>query len=290
MIYHHLPSLELERPVAAASAANHVYFSTTKGEYHYPKHETPYLLVANFREAGDYILNNRKITISDHQFYLLNPGDRLEIDFRKKKELQTFLVSFDNTFISSAFQHANRSQEQLMNNPESISSISLSVPSVPFSMKGEIAGQLFAVLNSRREDEILTEVLIRFFQLLAETEHRMEKLQAVKRSTREEIYRRLFISEAFIREHLQEAVTLDQMAEACCMNPFHFLRLFKEFFHTTPHQYLTELRLEKARGLLKSGAVSVADACFAVGFASPASFSHLFKRRWGCSPSELLVR
>jgi AraC family transcriptional regulator len=290
MIHHHLPSLELESPGVDASPANHVYFSKTSGNHHYPGHETPYLLVANFREAGDYILNNRKTTISDHQFYLLNPGDRLEIDFRKKKELQTFLVAFDKTFISGAFQQANSSPQQLLDDPETAPNASLSVPSVPFFMRGEIAEKLFSVLNARREDEKLAEILTCFFQLLAETQHRMENLKAVKRSTREEIYRRLFLSEAFIREHLKEDVSLDQMAAACCMNPFHFLKLFKELFHTTPHQYLTVLRLEKARDLLKSGYISVTDTCYSVGFGSPASFSHLFKKRWGCSPSELQVR
>src|SRR5580693_962246 len=53
----------------------------------------------------------------------------------------------------------------------------------------------------------------------------------------------------------------------------------------TPHQYLTAVRVEKAKELLEQGA-SVTEACFAVGFDSLGSFTGLFKRRAGLNPSE----
>jgi len=63
-----------------------------------------------------------------------------------------------------------------------------------------------------------------------------------------------------------------------------FLRTFKQIFHLTPHQYLTQLRLEQARKLLTRSDLPVTDICFSVGFESPGSFSWLFRRRVGCSP------
>jgi AraC-like DNA-binding protein len=55
-------------------------------------------------------------------------------------------------------------------------------------------------------------------------------------------------------------------------------------FGVTPHQFRTNARLERARRLLGDGR-SVTDACLAVGFSSPGSFSHLFGRRVGVAPS-----
>ena len=288
MIHHNLPAPELNAVASHGASKNHVFFSTTHGNYHYPTHETPYLLVANFRESGQYVLNNRKVTVSDSHFYILNPGDQLEIDLRKKNALQTFLVAFDQTFVNQAFQVAISSDGPLLDDEPRETSDTSFVPSVPFLMNAQINRLLYSILQSSEEDEILAEILLGFFPLLDDTRNRLENLTAVKHSTREEICRRIFVAEEFMREHLSETISLDQIAAAACMNRFHFLKRFKEMRHTTPHQYLTKLRLERSYHQLKAGGISVSEACYAVGFQSPASFSHLFKRRYGCTPSALL--
>jgi transcriptional regulator GlxA family with amidase domain len=69
------------------------------------------------------------------------------------------------------------------------------------------------------------------------------------------------------------------------MAPHHFLRTFKLAFHQTPHQYLTHLRLERAQSLLRHTDTPVTDICMDVGFESLGSFSWLFRRECGQSPS-----
>jgi AraC-like DNA-binding protein len=288
MIHHSLPAPDLNTVASQNASKNHVFYSTTRGNYHYPTHETPYLLVANFRESGQYVLNDRKVTASDSHFYMLNPGDQLEIDLRKKHALQTFLVAFDQTFVNHVFQGATNSDEALLDDALERTSDTPFVPAVPFLMNAQISQLLYSTLQSSQEDEILAEILIGFFPLLDDTKSRLKNLKAIKHSTREEIYRRIFVAEEFIREHLAETISLNEMAAAACLNRFHFLKLFKEMRHTTPHQYLTSLRLEQAYQQLKTGRVPVTEVCYAVGFQSPASFTHLFKRRYGCIPSALL--
>jgi AraC-like DNA-binding protein len=60
--------------------------------------------------------------------------------------------------------------------------------------------------------------------------------------------------------------------------------LFKKIYNKTPHQYLIVVRLEHAKELL-SGGLQVSEVCFSVGFESVSSFTGLFKRMVGCSPS-----
>lgn len=69
------------------------------------------------------------------------------------------------------------------------------------------------------------------------------------------------------------------------MSRFHFIRQFKAVFGDAPGQYRTRERLAQARYLLASGEQSVTDVCMAVGFSSLGSFSTLFARRFGQSPS-----
>ena len=77
---------------------------------------------------------------------------------------------------------------------------------------------------------------------------------------------------------------LDSLSCIHGTSKFHLLRLFKKYYGQTPKQYLTYKRMERARQLLKSGR-TVSETCFEVGFDSPCSFSTLFKRYSGCTPS-----
>lgn len=91
------------------------------------------------------------------------------------------------------------------------------------------------------------------------------------------LYRRLVQAKLFIDARYAENIDLDNIADEAYLSKFHFIRQFKSIYGKTPHQYLTHVRVEKAKELLKAG-VAVSDVCYAVGFESLGSFSSLFKR------------
>src|SRR5262252_8951670 len=66
---------------------------------------------------------------------------------------------------------------------------------------------------------------------------------------------------------------------------YQLLRLFRDAFNMTPHQYLIQRRIEKAKELLRSRRLSITDVCFEVGFESLGSFSSLFRKRVGQPPT-----
>lgn len=81
------------------------------------------------------------------------------------------------------------------------------------------------------------------------------------------------------------APPLAALAAEVGLSRAHFLRSFALAFGRTPHDYLTELRLEHAKRALARGA-SVTEACLDVGFASLGSFSRLFAARTGLAPRD----
>ena len=78
--------------------------------------------------------------------------------------------------------------------------------------------------------------------------------------------------------------TLQEVAREAHLSPFYFNRLFAEAFGETPHEFLTRLRIDRARQLLLADRESVTDICFAVGYESLGSFSTRFRSLTGCSP------
>lgn len=98
------------------------------------------------------------------------------------------------------------------------------------------------------------------------------------------LYRRIVQAKLFIDNHYGENIDLDNIAYQACFSKFHFIRLFKTIYNKTPHQYLSHIRIEKAKMLLNECGL-VSEVSFAVGFYSISSFTGLFKRTVGLTPS-----
>ena len=101
------------------------------------------------------------------------------------------------------------------------------------------------------------------------------------------LYRRLVQAKLFIDDHYAEPIDLSCIADEAYFSKFHFIRLFKQIYGKTPHQYLTSVRIDKAIQLFKKE-VPVSEVCYAVGFESLSSFGSLFKRVKGVTPSAFL--
>lgn len=90
----------------------------------------------------------------------------------------------------------------------------------------------------------------------------------------------------FMRHAYRQPLNLPDISAQANFSPYHFLRVYKQAYQETPHEFLTRLRIERAKTLLASGSHNVTEACFEVGFSSLGSFSALFASRVGLSPSE----
>ena len=103
------------------------------------------------------------------------------------------------------------------------------------------------------------------------------------------LYRRIVQAKLFIDDNYSENIDLANIADEAFFSKFHFIRQFKKIYGKTPHQYLTVVRIEKATQLLRTG-IPVSEVCWAVGFESLSSFSGLFRRIVGLTPSAYSLR
>lgn len=136
-------------------------------------------------------------------------------------------------------------------------------------------------------DERLYALLSHLLSLHTDLLDRIDALPAIKRSTRIEQYRRLRRARDFIDAYYSRDIALTDIARTACLSPYHLLRLFKEAFGLTPHQYATHKRLHQARRLLENTDLPVGEICHRVGYESLGSFSHRIKNYFGASPQQL---
>ena len=99
-----------------------------------------------------------------------------------------------------------------------------------------------------------------------------------------DIYQRIATAKVYIDENYHESIDLEEISQHAFLSRFHFHRLFTKIYRRTPHQYLTQKRLDKAKDLLSQNK-AVTEVCNEVGFESIGSFSVLFKKEIGFAPT-----
>jgi AraC-like DNA-binding protein/ligand-binding sensor protein len=97
-------------------------------------------------------------------------------------------------------------------------------------------------------------------------------------------------AKAFIMEHLDEDLTLAQVARSVCMSSYYFCKTFKKATGLTYIDYLSRVRIEKVKQLLLNPHTRISEAAFATGFQSLSQFNRTFRRIAGESPSRYRTR
>lgn len=93
-----------------------------------------------------------------------------------------------------------------------------------------------------------------------------------------------------LEARFSENIPIRDLAELSGISPRTFLRRFKKATNQTPLEYLQNLRLEKARGLLERTQLSINEIGWQVGYSDPSAFSRLFKQRTGLNAGEYRKR
>lgn len=90
----------------------------------------------------------------------------------------------------------------------------------------------------------------------------------------------------FMQEHYQTNISIKDICDLIYLSPYHFKRIFKEHTGRTPHRYLMDIRLEKAKELLVNKGYTIEDIARLCGFVNAGHFAVAFKRGTKLSPSE----
>lgn len=98
---------------------------------------------------------------------------------------------------------------------------------------------------------------------------------------------KLHAAKHYIRQHMFEQLSLDQVSRESGLNEFKLKKGFRELFATTVFGYLNELRMSYARQLILNSGCSILEAAYSVGYSEPYSFTRAFRKHFGYLPSEL---
>ena len=92
---------------------------------------------------------------------------------------------------------------------------------------------------------------------------------------------------AWIEEHLEQPLTLADLAAQASLSEYHFARMFRQSMNMAPHQYVMQRRMIKAQNLICHTQQPLTEIALACGFSSASHFSHRVKSATGLTPSQL---
>jgi AraC-like DNA-binding protein len=132
---------------------------------------------------------------------------------------------------------------------------------------------------------IVREATVGAEDYLAAFANRLDRLGALKRSTRIETLQRIERARGFIHASAGRAISLEEVAGEAALSRFHLSRSFAEVFGLPPLAYHRRLRLDAAARLLKADAASATEIADQLGYASLSAFTRAFRQQFGVPPS-----
>lgn len=90
---------------------------------------------------------------------------------------------------------------------------------------------------------------------------------------------------AYINEHLDQNLSLENLSAQISLSPYYFSRIFKKEIGMPPHEYILTARINTAKFYLKTTSITIKKISLIVGFSSESSFCTTFKKRERMSPS-----
>jgi AraC-like DNA-binding protein len=230
---------------------------------------------------AEYRTEGRAYRLSGASQLLLNRGQPYGMHMKGPSE--SFVLFFPRAVADGAWQ-ANTGKAEAM--PE--------VPTAAAPSHTALQNHLAALrMESRRYEpdaerlrELSCAVLGEIASLAATRRGQVMRIPAARRSTREELLRRLLRAEAYLAD-TGPGATLAGAADASALSPFHLIRLFNVVFGETPLAYGARLRLERAHEDLVRSRKPIADVAWDAGYESRSAFDRAFQRRFLATPGAI---
>ena len=237
------------------------YFCNT--DYFMKRDYYPYLLLVYVRKGEFYFEYRQQQTVA-------RKGDVVLIDcqephfYHASNELEFLYIHFDGVNAHQLCRYII-SQYGILFRGESTSAID---------------DQLYHLIEKYESGRVISAVenSLNIYQMLAALVSRPQTLPLVDSDIDAVIQ--------YVRSHVGEKITLEQLAGMASLSVYYFSHLFKTHTGYSPIEYVISTRLDTAKVLLKTTTLPISEIAYRVGYNNSGSFINLFINKMGCTPKE----
>jgi AraC family transcriptional regulator len=247
----------------------------------------PLSLFSNLSGKSEVTVNNRTTRVGSDYFFIGNNTQRYTLEITKKNAAEIFNIHFGECWFENILggmqDGFDKSLDQI-HSPNTVEFYNKLYPKDDIVRSLQLQLSVPGKIRLERE-ELLTRLIVHLLRINRNEKLRLDHIDAMRLSTKEEIVRRLHLATDHIFSNYHTDISLDELSRISMLSKFHFLRAFRQVFGIPPHMFLNEVRLGKAKDLLIHSGLEVSEISKAIGIKDASSFSRMFKKKIGVYPT-----
>lgn len=242
-----------------------------------------------------YEMDGKEYPVRSGQFLLVNHQRNVRVQIHSNKVVEGICLYVDPSSLADYWANTQSGNRQLLDDPFRGLNTPFHCREWVYPLAGSPLHRFIHSIHAQKQQEppftpdFYYELSKKIVDHQKGTCLAIHQIKADKKSTREELYRRLLMAKSFIHDSLGEKLLIRDVARAACLSEFHFMRSFKQAFGLTPNQYILQQRIQKAASLLRSRQYSISETAGLCGFSDHHYFSRCFKKIMGVPPSKFSV-
>jgi AraC-like DNA-binding protein len=242
------------------------------------KEPSAYAVYIVLQGKGVYAVSGKEFPASEGDCFVLYPGTRIKCAADKKDPWALVMVNFDGADAKFILETAKFSPEKpLHHHKEHITNEVIQLISGFYRFRG---GDIYHAIAS-------TAMLYLLLGFLVKNQENPVSVSIPSNWASAAHFNK---ARDFIMENYSRNITIGDIASHVGLSRSRLYRIFLQQASVSPHQYLTEIRVQEAHDLLKKHGSTIGDIARAVGIENPLYFSTLFKRFTGETPSGFMKK
>ncbi|MDF2159376.1 helix-turn-helix domain-containing protein [Algoriphagus sp. CAU 1675] len=226
----------------------------------------------------DVKLKSRNYRICRNTLMLIPPYESFEYRINKGPSVDILNLHLGFNTFKAVFSSQLKSQEELLDKPESEEEFDF-LSGYLFHKPLELERFLNQYPNLEHE-EFIEETMAWVFKFIKKEKTHQSFINSSKKSTQKELFKRVSIAKDLIfSQYSDPFLTLDKMSSAANLSKFHFIRIFKQAFGSSPYQMIREIRIRKIQEQLSEGENDVTALALKNGFQEPNSIYPILRKR-----------
>lgn len=235
-----------------------------------PNTRTSYLIHVVFSGKGTYYAGDKIYPVSAGQAFLILPGAVTTYQADYDDPWSYGWIGFSGYQAKELLSQIGFSEEQLVISVSDTAPLHKCIENIMEASRLTYSNELLRISE-----------LLRFLAHLTETSTQAKKPQYLySKSTYAQLAMR------YLTNNYTRKLRISNVASYIGIDRSYLTKIFREEYHTSPQEFLVQLRMEKAISLLSQTSESITSIALQIGYPDSLAFSRIFKQRTGQSPSE----
>ncbi len=238
-----------------------------------------------------YLVDGKHHAAQEGEYFIFNPQQQVRAEGISKTRVDGICIFLTAATLAEA---ANAAEQPFGAALEPISSQhSFEFLVKTYGLRENSFGQYLQgirhLLLSKNRDQVIDwdafylELATEFLRSNRQIRQQLQNIPAARHLTKQEIYRRLSMAHCYILEQFAEPISLEELEKVALFSKYHLLRLYSQIYGMTPHQHILQLRIERAKELLRQD-YSPTEVALMLSFSDRRAFAKLFRKVVGVSP------